>query len=123
MVFKVLPEPEAAPQLVPAGVAHPHLVEPVDVDVLHQRILEQLLQLSRAVDRGEQRPPQPRVVIRVGQLVTETGRGPLQVTMSLGIATFPDDGKDKARLVEVADACLYLMQLGEDSYSSLISHP
>jgi len=29
------------------------------------------------------------------------------VTLSLGVATFPDDGKDKARLVEVADACLY----------------
>jgi GGDEF domain-containing protein len=29
------------------------------------------------------------------------------VTLSLGIATFPDDGAEKARLVEVADACLY----------------
>ena len=44
---------------------------------------------------------------RVGQLVTETGRGPLQVTMSLGIATFPADAGDKAALVERADGCLY----------------
>jgi len=48
-----------------------------------------------------------RIRERVGQLVTETGRGPLQVTMSLGIATFPGDAADKAALVERADGCLY----------------
>ena len=36
-----------------------------------------------------------------------TELGPLRVTLSLGVATFPGDGKDKGRLVEVADACLY----------------
>jgi GGDEF domain-containing protein len=29
------------------------------------------------------------------------------VTLSLGVATFPEDGQKKALLVERADACLY----------------
>ena len=36
-----------------------------------------------------------------------TDAGALRVTLSLGIATAPADGTGKARLVEVADACLY----------------
>ncbi len=36
-----------------------------------------------------------------------TDAGELRVTLSLGIATAPGDGAEKARLVEVADACLY----------------
>jgi diguanylate cyclase (GGDEF)-like protein len=48
-----------------------------------------------------------RIRERIGQLVTETSLGHLKVTMSLGIATFPDDGQKKAELVEKADGCLY----------------
>ena len=33
--------------------------------------------------------------------------GPLKVTLSLGIATFPDDAQDKQALVDLADQCLY----------------
>jgi diguanylate cyclase (GGDEF)-like protein len=48
-----------------------------------------------------------RIRQRIGQLVTGTGQGPLQVTMSLGVATYPADGQLKAELVERADGCLY----------------
>jgi diguanylate cyclase (GGDEF)-like protein len=48
-----------------------------------------------------------RIRERIAQLVTETSQGPLQVTMSLGVATFPEDGDRKAALVERADGCLY----------------
>ena len=37
----------------------------------------------------------------------QTEMGPLKVTISLGIATFADDAKDKQGLVELADQCLY----------------
>jgi len=37
----------------------------------------------------------------------QTEMGPLKVTLSLGIATFADDAKDKHGLVELADQCLY----------------
>jgi two-component system, cell cycle response regulator len=48
-----------------------------------------------------------RIRERIAQLVTETTQGPLKVTMSLGVATFPDDGQKKGELVEKADGCLY----------------
>jgi diguanylate cyclase (GGDEF)-like protein len=48
-----------------------------------------------------------RIRERIGQLALETEQGPLRVTLSLGVATFPEDGQKKALLVERADACLY----------------
>jgi diguanylate cyclase (GGDEF)-like protein len=48
-----------------------------------------------------------RIREKVGQLVFDTEQGPLRVTMSLGLATFPEDGQQKAALVERADGCLY----------------
>jgi two-component system, cell cycle response regulator len=48
-----------------------------------------------------------RIRERIGKLVFETEQGPLRVTMSLGVATFPEDGAKKAELVERADGCLY----------------
>ncbi|MCM2334564.1 MAG: diguanylate cyclase, partial [Anaeromyxobacteraceae bacterium] len=48
-----------------------------------------------------------RIRERIGKLVTETEQGPLKVTMSLGVATFPVDATAKAALVERADGCLY----------------
>jgi diguanylate cyclase (GGDEF)-like protein len=48
-----------------------------------------------------------RIRERVGATTFETGKGPLRVTLSLGIATFPDDAAKKPALVERADACLY----------------
>jgi diguanylate cyclase (GGDEF)-like protein len=48
-----------------------------------------------------------RIRERIGKLVTETEQGPLRVTMSLGVATYPQDAELKAELVERADGCLY----------------
>jgi diguanylate cyclase (GGDEF)-like protein len=48
-----------------------------------------------------------RIRERIGKLVFETDQGPLRVTMSLGVAAFPDDAQRKAELIERADACLY----------------
>jgi diguanylate cyclase (GGDEF)-like protein len=48
-----------------------------------------------------------RIREKVRALAFQTELGRLQVTLSLGVATCPDDGAKKARLVEAADACLY----------------
>jgi len=48
-----------------------------------------------------------RIRERIGRLALDTGQGRLQITMSLGVTTFPEDGTTKAALVERADACLY----------------
>ncbi len=53
-----------------------------------------------------------RIRERVAALSFDTGQGPLAVTLSLGVATFPDDGAKKAALVERADACLYEAKRG-----------
>ncbi len=48
-----------------------------------------------------------RIRERVRALELETELGPLSVTLSLGVATCPDDARRKAALVEAADGCLY----------------
>ncbi|MFL5318020.1 MAG: diguanylate cyclase [Myxococcaceae bacterium] len=39
--------------------------------------------------------------------IFQTEVGPLKVTLSLGIATYPDSGQDKQTLIDLADQCLY----------------
>ncbi|MFO0596206.1 MAG: diguanylate cyclase [Myxococcaceae bacterium] len=48
-----------------------------------------------------------RIRERVMREVFQTDQGPLKVTLSLGIATFPDTDADKQHLIDLADQCLY----------------
>jgi two-component system cell cycle response regulator len=48
-----------------------------------------------------------RIRERIGKRVFDTDQGQLRVTMSIGVATYPDDAAKKADLIERADACLY----------------
>jgi diguanylate cyclase (GGDEF)-like protein len=48
-----------------------------------------------------------RIRERVKALAFQTEQGRLAVTLSLGVAAFPDDAARKGDLVERADACLY----------------
>jgi diguanylate cyclase (GGDEF)-like protein len=48
-----------------------------------------------------------RIRDRVARLVHQTPQGPLRITISLGTATFPDDARTKAELIERTDGCLY----------------
>ncbi len=48
-----------------------------------------------------------RIRERVLKEVFQTEQGPLKVTLSLGVATFPDQNVEKAQLIELADQCLY----------------
>ncbi len=48
-----------------------------------------------------------RIRDRIARLRFDTPQGPLRVTVSLGVATFPDDARGKPELVERADGCLY----------------
>jgi diguanylate cyclase (GGDEF)-like protein len=43
----------------------------------------------------------------IGKLAIETDKGPLRITESIGVAAFPDDGRDRATLIERADTALY----------------
>jgi diguanylate cyclase (GGDEF)-like protein len=48
-----------------------------------------------------------RIRERVMKEVFATEQGPLKVTLSLGIATFPDSAVDKQQLIALVDQCLY----------------
>jgi two-component system cell cycle response regulator len=48
-----------------------------------------------------------RIRQEIGKLVVETEKGPLSITESIGVAAFPDDGGDRATLIERADLALY----------------
>jgi diguanylate cyclase (GGDEF)-like protein len=48
-----------------------------------------------------------RVRERVMNEVFQSEQGPLKVTLSLGVATFPDHGEVKQTLIDLADQCLY----------------
>lgn len=53
-----------------------------------------------------------RIRERVAAEVFDTGLGPLRVTISLGLATFPADAARKPDLLETADGCLYAAKRG-----------
>ena len=48
-----------------------------------------------------------RIRIEISKVVVDTEKGPLSVTESIGVAAFPDDGRDRATLIERADLALY----------------
>ncbi|CAN5693671.1 hypothetical protein BH11MYX1_BH11MYX1_15470 [soil metagenome] len=48
-----------------------------------------------------------RIRIEISKVVVETEKGPLSVTQSIGVAVFPEDGRDRATLIERADLSLY----------------
>ncbi len=48
-----------------------------------------------------------RIRIEISKLVVDTEKGPLSVTESIGVAAFPDDGRDRTVLIERADLALY----------------
>ncbi len=58
-------------------------------------------------DAEQARQVADRIRTEIGRLVIESEKGPFQVTMSVGVAAFPDDGKDRAALIEHADLALY----------------
>ncbi len=48
-----------------------------------------------------------RIRERIMKEIFQTEQGPLKVTLSLGVATFPDVGMEKAQLIDLSDQCLY----------------
>ncbi len=48
-----------------------------------------------------------RIREKVGQAVFRAEQGEIKITLSIGVATFPDDARSKADLVEAADGGLY----------------
>jgi diguanylate cyclase (GGDEF)-like protein len=48
-----------------------------------------------------------RIRERVQAEVFQTEQGPLKITISIGVSTYPDVGTEKQQLIDLADQCLY----------------
>ncbi len=59
------------------------------------------------VDVAQAKAVAERIRIEISKVVVETEKGPLSVTESIGVSAFPDDGRDRAALIERADLALY----------------
>ena len=68
-------------------------------------VTEVATQLKGKFDGTSLRVPTPTVSII--DFVIETEKGPLQVTMSVGIAAFPDHGRSSTEVMRAADAALF----------------
>ena len=68
---------------------------------------EEFAVLLDNVDVAQAKAVAERLRIEIAKTVVETDKGPLSVTESIGIAAFPDDGRDRATLIERADLALY----------------
>jgi two-component system cell cycle response regulator len=64
------------------------------------------------VDVAQARTVAERIRTEIAKLVVETDKGPLSVTESIGVAAFPEDGRDRATLIERADLALYQAKHG-----------
>jgi diguanylate cyclase (GGDEF)-like protein len=68
---------------------------------------EEFAVLLDNVDVAQAKQVAERIRIEISRVVVETEKGPLSVTESIGVAAFPDDGRDRATLIERADLALY----------------
>ncbi|HEY0251958.1 MAG TPA: GGDEF domain-containing protein, partial [Kofleriaceae bacterium] len=59
------------------------------------------------VDVAQAKQVADRIRIEISKIVVESDKGPLGVTESIGVATFPDDARDRETLKERADLALY----------------
>lgn len=68
---------------------------------------EEFAVLLDNVDLAQAKQVAERIRIEISRVVVESDKGSLSVTESIGIAAFPDDGSDRATLIERADLALY----------------
>src|SRR6185436_9029500 len=80
---------------------------PRKIDVPARYGGEEFAVLLDNVDVAQAKAVAERIRIEISKLVIESEKGPLSVTESIGVAAFPDDGRDRATLIERADLALY----------------
>ncbi len=73
---------------------------------------EEFAIVIEATDREGALQLAERIRAEIEQQAFESSKGPFHATLSLGMAIFPQDGKDKATLIKNADAALYAAKHG-----------
>jgi len=80
---------------------------PRKIDVPARYGGEEFAVLLDNVDVTQAKAVAERLRIEISKIVVDTDKGPLSVTESVGVAAFPEDGRDRATLIERADLALY----------------
>jgi diguanylate cyclase (GGDEF)-like protein len=80
---------------------------PRKIDVPARYGGEEFAVLLDNVDVAQAKAVAERIRIEISKVVVDTEKGPLSVTESVGVAAFPEDGRDRATLIERADLALY----------------
>jgi diguanylate cyclase (GGDEF)-like protein len=93
--------------LVLKGVARILKEQARDTDIVARYGGEEFAIIMPETDAKGAHAIAERIRERVMKEVFQTEQGPLKVTLSLGIATFPDQNVEKAALIDLADQCLY----------------
>jgi diguanylate cyclase (GGDEF)-like protein len=65
-----------------------------------------------STDREGARQLAERIRTEVSQQKFQSSKGTFQVTLSLGVATYGEDGREKAELIAKSDQCLYAAKHG-----------
>jgi diguanylate cyclase (GGDEF)-like protein len=73
---------------------------------------EEFAIVLESTDREGARQLAERIRHEVSQQTFQSSKGPFKATLSLGIATYADDGKDKVELIAKSDQCLYAAKHG-----------
>ena len=68
---------------------------------------EEFVVILEGADVAQAKMVAERIRTEIGKLVVETDKGPLSITESIGVSSFPDDGRECSTLFERADAALY----------------
>jgi diguanylate cyclase (GGDEF)-like protein len=80
---------------------------PRKIDVPARYGGEEFAVLLDNVDVAQAKAVAERIRIEISKVVVDTEKGPLSVTESIGVAAVPEDGRDRATLIERADLALY----------------
>jgi two-component system, cell cycle response regulator len=78
-----------------------------DTDLVARYGGEEFVVLMPETDTAGAKVIAERIRKEVEAATFETELGPLKVTISLGVATFPDSASAKQELVDKSDQCLY----------------
>jgi diguanylate cyclase (GGDEF)-like protein len=77
------------------------------IDIVARYGGEEFALVLEATDREGARNLAERIRAEVGQQTFQSAKGPFNATLSLGVASCPDDGHEKADLIAKADKALY----------------
>ncbi|HTT69899.1 MAG TPA: sensor domain-containing diguanylate cyclase [Anaeromyxobacteraceae bacterium] len=94
--------------LVLKGIARLLQTEARTTDVAARYGGEELALVMPETDRAGAVRTAERIREKVEQAVFQSEQGELRVTLSIGVSTFPEDGRKKGELIALADEGLYL---------------